>query len=117
VHTVFTGNDTPEIPEPPSPVTNEGPAEPPNTTSDTQGTSTTPVSKIVVQSASCDLCDSPILGDRFVSFIHTVRNVSAHATHRNVSTAQILMCARHAMQSYPLSTLVTALHAYMIRKT
>ena len=86
VHTVFRGDGTPDIPEPLStreepepPATNEGPAEAPNTTSDTQGESTTtPVaeSEVALHHAACNLCESAIEGDRFVSVVHNAQIVA-----------------------------------------
>jgi len=72
VHTWLKGDDTPEVHETPT----AGPSELPNTTSDTQGEATTPVAKLAAHHAACNLCDSAIKGDRFVSVIHAVQNVA-----------------------------------------
>jgi len=79
VHTFFQGDDTPEVHE--TPRANEGPSELPNITSDTQGESTireatAPVARLAAHHAACNLCDTAIKGDRFVSVIRTVQNVA-----------------------------------------
>lgn len=80
MHTVFAGDDTPEVPEPPT-ASNEGPAEPLNakpsisdTQADTQGERTPLVAEteVAVHHATCDICDDTIKGDRFVSAIYKV---------------------------------------------
>jgi hypothetical protein len=118
VHTVFSGEGTPEVPEPPAPAEKEGPTEFGNTNSsgsDDRVDRTPPVVKLAVHNATCDLCDSTIKGDRFVSIPRcTVRY--SHTTCRNASTAQISIHARHATRSYPLNTHVTALLVCVTRK-
>ena len=76
MHTIFTGEGPAEVPEPP--VKNEEPTEPQNTNSsecDAQVERTAPVAKMANHNATCDLCDSAIKGDRFVS-INTAQYVS-----------------------------------------
>ena len=73
VHTFFSGEGTPEVPEPAG--TNQGPTEPPNTgspVSDAQGERTAPVAEAAVHYTTCNFCDTAIKGDRFVSIIHTL---------------------------------------------
>ena len=78
VHTVFSsGGGTPDVPE--LPATNEGPAEPPKPAPEivpeTQEESIATVVDEVpptVHHAACDLCDSTIRGDRYVSINHTL---------------------------------------------
>ena len=70
VHTVFTGDGSPQVPEPPA--ESEGPTELQNTSSsgsDARVERTAPVAKVVNHRAICDLCDSAIKGDRFVSYL------------------------------------------------
>jgi next-to-BRCA1 protein 1 len=118
VHTIFSGEGTPEVPEPPA--QKEEPTEFRNINSsgsdDRVERAPPPVVKLAAHNATCDLCDSTIKGDRFVSHAScTVRY--SYTSCRNASTAQISIHARHAIRSYPHNTHVTALLAYVIRKT
>jgi next-to-BRCA1 protein 1 len=118
VHTVFTGDGTQDVPEPPA--TNRGPPEPPIPTPESRQESTTPTAEVAppAHHASCDLCDSTINRDRYVSIIYTVSfECCTHAANRNVSTAQISIRARHATRSCPFTILITVLPVCVIRRT
>jgi hypothetical protein len=114
VHTIFAGEGAPEAE---TPGEDKGLSENTNSSGpDTQEERTTRATGLAVHHATCDLCDSAIKGDRFVSHLCcTVRY--SYTVRRNASSAQISIHARHAMRSYPHNTHVTALLAYVIRRT
>lgn len=81
IHTIFEGDGTPQIPEPP--VADEGPTDLPSTNtfgfdpqgeSHAQGGHTAPTAEVPILHATCEFCDTAIRGERFVSrSYHTVR--------------------------------------------